>query len=341
PAEASSMRWALDVLDESTATLRAQIEVERRALEDPPVTRPLLEQLGCAQRRQGALRAAGSRWSVALRDGIADLAQRTDERVRDTTRSVLGWIDGELARTDPADAWEPFCASLQAHVAEEAAHLLEEIQAGAAELAGRIARLIDEQDGTPVEMPQPEAFDVEAIWSATSRSLTAGRAAPVALALNALRSGAGGIYLLGVLGGLAGLAIASPVTLGVGTVFGVKQIIDERGRDLDRRRRAAGDIARRFVADVQVELSSRSRRTIQDVHRTLRDVFSEHIGQTMASITATERSLQSTLEQEADARGRRAKHLGDELGRLEQVRRSAADLAHQIDPITQPSANTG
>ena len=145
--------------------------------------------------------------------------------------------------------------------------------------------------------------------------------------------------MLGMVGSLAGLALSAPISIGVGAAFGAKYLIDERRREQERRRRAAQEEVRRFLGDVQGELSVQTRRAIVDVQRSLRDGFSAEIEQVAVVTDRAVRTLQEMLERDAADRQRRADHLGRELSRLGEVRETVAATCRRLE--TASSAGSG
>ncbi len=63
----------------------------------------------------------------------------------------------------------------------------------------------------------------------------------------AVRGSYGGLVMVGFFGGLAGVALTAPVTLGIGLVLGGKQIRGERAKQLTQRRAQAKAAARSYI----------------------------------------------------------------------------------------------
>ena len=92
--------------------------------------------------------------------------------------------------------------------------------------------------------------------------------------LTLLRSSYGGIAMLGVFGGFAGIVLAAPVMAGVGLVLGTKGLRDERDRQMAQRRAQAKVAVRKYVDDVTYALGNETRDVLRQVQRRLRDHFS-------------------------------------------------------------------
>jgi hypothetical protein len=339
PTGRSSLVGSLRTASECVAALVATIEAERQALLDPGDAQIRLDEVARARQRLDNLRAVGPRWGTLLNDGITDLGQTVDADVRATVRSLLEWSDAEIARIDPLAGWEPFAAELQALVARKAHLVLEGISEQRERLAARLESLIEPERRLLVGSTDVTEIDVAGIWIRAEQARGGASTSAVDLALSGLRSSTAGIYMLGMVGSLAGLALSAPISIGVGAAFGAKYLIDERRREQERRRRAAQEEVRRFLGDVQGELSVQTRRAIVDVQRSLRDGFSAEIEQVAAVTDRAVRTLQEMLERDAADRLRRADHLGRELSRLGEVRETVAATCRRLE--TASSAATG
>lgn len=339
PAGRSSLVGSLRTTAECVAALVSTIEAERQALLDPSEAQIRLDEVGRARQRLDSLRAVGPRWGTLLNDGITDLGQTVDTDVRAAVRSLLEWSDAEIARIDPVSGWEPFAAELQAVVARESHRILEVISEQRERLATRLESLIVPEQRLPLGATDVTDIDVAGIWIRAEQARGGAATSAVDLALSGLRSSTAGIYMLGMVGSLAGMALSAPISIGVGAAFGAKYLIDERRRERERQRRAAQEEVRRFLGDVQNELSARTRRAVVDAQRSLRDGFSAEIEQVAALTDRSIRTLQEMAERDAADRHRRADHLSGELIRLGEVRETVAATCRRLEIAS--SAGTG
>jgi hypothetical protein len=88
-----------------------------------------------------------------------------------------------------------------------------------------------------------------------------------------------GVEMLGMLGTLAGAAVVGPAALGVALLFGGKQVVDERRRQLADRRQQARAFVSGFIEDVQFEVEGRLGTLLADLQRQMRERFAERIRQ--------------------------------------------------------------
>ena len=338
PTGRSSLVESLRTTAKCVAALVATIEAERQALLDPGDAQIRLDQVGRARQRLDSLRALGPRWGTVLNDGITDLGQTADTDVRTAVRSILQWSDVEIARIDPVAGWEPFAAELQALVAKESHRILEVISEQRERLATRLVSLIEPERRLPPGATDVADIDFAGIWTRAEQARGGASSTAVDLALSGLRSSTAGIYMLGMIGSLAGLALSAPISIGVGAAFGAKYLIDERHRERERQRRAGQEEVRRFLGDVQNELSARTRRAVVDAQRSLRDWYSAEIEQAAALADASTRGLQEMAKRDAADRRRRADHLSDELIRLGEVREAVAATCRRLEAASPAGA---
>ncbi len=289
-----SLAEASDALDH----LQMSAQARREALADPDRGRELLEQLETAKGRLDDLRKARSRWTTVLTDGIGDLNQECDYRLKSFIQGAQDHIERRLTDTDPARDWDAIVAEVQADMATAVQDIFDEIDGGLRRLAESVAGLL--QDDAALEAPviEPsEGIAPDALWSGLDRASDSRKAAALASALSALRGTSSGVMLLGVMARLAGLALATPISIGVGVAFGAKQVADERKRSLEKRRHEARAALRGFLNKAQIELGTRIRQEIRDGHRVLRDSFSQRIEELTATVSSSAVSIRSELEQ--------------------------------------------
>ncbi len=303
-AEREGAGRALAEAGDALEQLRVAARARREALADPERGRVLLEQFETAKARLDDLHKARSRWTTALADGIGDLNQESDYRLKSFIQRAQDHIEHRLSDTDPAREWEALAAEVQADMATAVQEIFDNIDEHLRGLAESIAELLEDEKG--FEAPTVESQEettAESLWAGLDRVSESRRAAVLSSALSALRGTSSGVMLLGVMARLAGLALATPISIGVGVAFGAKQVVDERKRSLEKRRHEARAALRGFLNKAQIELGTRIRQVIRDGHRALRDSFSHRIGELTATVTSGAAGIRTELDQhEADRR---------------------------------------
>jgi hypothetical protein len=146
-------------------------------------------------------------------------------------------------------------------------------------------------------------MDVDSLWRASLND-SAMLKELGGTAFSGLRGAQGGIIMFGLLTNLAGLALTTGATLGIGAVFGGKQIMDERRRQVIARRQQARQAVRQFVDDVQFEASKSLRDLGRDLQRRARDHFVGHINATSEELTASIERVRSAANAEEGVRRR-------------------------------------
>lgn len=296
-----------------------QRSAEREALANPKSAVQLLNELNEAKHRLASLRRSGARWTTILGDGITDLNQEIDRHLKTSSRDLIEHLDARLGEVDPAVEWEAASQDLQVSVAELGRHVFDRIRSGTEVLTDRVAAELSEAGlNTPV-IETANGTDLGPLWDSSDRSLAADKAKPLGTGIGALRGTSSGVVLMGVMANLAGVAIATPVAISVGLLFGAKHVIDERKRNVERRRQQARAIVRDYLSHAQTELAIESRRAVQEVHRLLRDSFSEQISDLNSSLTGTIRTIEETLTASDREHAQRGAVVSDQIERLEQL----------------------
>jgi GTPase SAR1 family protein len=314
----SSVR-ARDELQQAIGLVRAGLQAQRAALADTAAAQRSVEELEAARGRLEQIRKAGSRWSTLLSDGITDLNQATDQRLRIEFRRLLEEADEVLGSQDPAAVWDDYAPATRQAVTDLAGAVTGLVAERTGALGREVADQLGEDAGIGLDLgPRPEMADDDAGFELPESKFN-----PFSSVLTGLRGGSSGIILLGMIGRLAGLALATPVSVGVGVVFGAKQVMDERKRLLEKRRQEARTAARRYLSQAQTDLSAGVREQIKDAQRALRDEVSERLNQLNETYTTTIRSIETGLRQADEQRRTRVPRLDQQLGELDAIMTSS------------------
>ncbi len=310
---------ALDETSRSLLLLLTSVRTEHHALGDPDSADGLVDELTDARGRLGSLRKSGARWSTVLGDGVTDLNQEIDRHLKSSFRNLLEQFDDRLSDGDPTAQWDSFTEELRTSVVGLARDTFDRIQSGTDELADRVTNVLRSAGLQTPTIVTPDGVDLGELWDSSDRSLPSEKKGPIGAGLGALRGTSSGVILLGVMSNLAGIAIATPVAIGVGVVFGAKHIIDQRKRLAERRRQQTRTILREYVNQAQTELSLESRRAVQEVHRLLRDSFSDQITELNDALSDTVRTIEESLARTGQERRQRLALLSQQIEGLERL----------------------
>lgn len=321
---------ALSETSEAYGHLLTALRTEREALANPESAEQLLNELNEAKHRLASLRRSGARWTTILGDGITDLNQEIDRHLKTSTRDLLEDSDARLGAVDPAAEWEAASEDLQVSVAELGRHVFDRIRSGTEALTDRVTAELSEAGLNAPAIETADGTDLGSLWGSSDRSLATEKAKPLGAGLGALRGTSSGVVLMGVMANLAGVAIATPVAISVGLLFGAKHVIDERKRNVERRRQQARTIVRDYLSHSQTELAVESRRAVQEVHRLLRDSFSEQISGLNSALAGTIRTIEEALAASARERAQRTAVVSGQIERIEQLLQATDSQRSQI-----------
>jgi hypothetical protein len=326
-AKRRSVRRATDELRWGLNRLLEPIETELSILDNPQAAEAGMARLQAMADQLKKLQEAGSRWSTLLNDGFTDLRSEVDYQLRTAVRTLLTNVDVQLEDLDPASDWESFTQEVQETMSVAVGEAFAAIDQGVVIIGDQIAALLAQEEEVVLDPGGTDPLDVMAVWAGTERELKTadGKSVAGALAtgLSALRGGSSGMILLGMVGNLAGLALAAPVSVGVAAFFGAKQVIDTRNTALKQRRQEARTVVRQYIDEVNLEVSNRTRQSIQDFHRTLRDHYAARLQELSRSTTAAMQAAQESLARDHAGRKERA----------EKLRQWSAQLRRQLDEL--------
>ncbi|WP_409182787.1 dynamin family protein [Amycolatopsis sp. VS8301801F10] len=315
---------------ESTAALLAAVSVRAAAAELVETLRARAEAAGQeagvdqttllqrSQRRADELRRRNSRWQNLLADEIADLQSDAEYDLRERTRKIVETIDETFDRGDPVKVWDEFGPWLDSTLAEA----VETTYTFAAERAEWIAQAVAVTFGAQYDLPELPLSDSGADRIAEVRQPRIERFKIGQKAFTGLRGSYGGVLMFGLVTGLAGLPLINPVSIGAGVAFAAKTISDEGGMRLQRRQAVAKMTAQRHVDDVFLRFSKECRDAIRQVHRRLRDHFTE-LADGLADELTREREMIIAGSAE---RERRSAALRREIDRLAGLHKRAGEL---------------
>ena len=138
--------------------------------------------------------------------------------------------------------------------------------------------------GTPI------SFDVETLWQGgpTFKSRTK---SSVIASFGLVAGATVGVEMLGMLGTLLGAAVAGPAVLGVALVFGGKEVLSERRRQLTDRRQQARAFLAGFVEEVRFETDGRLASLIGEIQRQMRARFTDRIRELHRTYTESAEAL--------------------------------------------------
>jgi hypothetical protein len=209
---------------------------------------------------------------------------------------------------------------LRSALASAVEAVMNDAQDGAAAVNARAAEALALEDLPQLASIQPGLVDVRELWRGRLDGSPAAKAA-AAHALTGLRGAQSGIVLLGLASNLAGLALTAGATLGIGAIFGGKQILDERRRQAASRRQQARQAVRQFVDDVQFEASKSFRDLARDLQRRARDHFSAEMTAAAQGLAASAERLRSAASLEESERRRQIAAVESHLAAAREIER--------------------
>jgi hypothetical protein len=318
-------RRGLEEAQAAIAALKETAAQQLGALEDPDRASARLVELEAAKGRLEHLRGPGARWAQVLADSLSDTSGEADHQFRLALRTLSREIDDELETIDPARQWDVLAEKIRARVGASVDALFAAIEEGARTAERAVVEWLQANEG--LELPAPGGTGVPLLGDWTPRAVDRTRITQHAgLVFSGLRGGQGGILTIGMVATLAGITLTTAMTAGIGLVFGGKQILDERRRQLQARRQQARSNARQFIDDLQFETNKRVRDLSRDLQRQLRDGFLELVATRQRTCAESVAAVQAALQQDAAAREAGIAKLRERIQHLDLLAARAAEL---------------
>ena len=309
--------------------LREPVAAEVAALENPAVAAQMAADLDAVRARLATLAEGDASWSVRLEDEFAALRTRAEFAFQARMRQILRETQDEIERIDPSKAWPEVSQRVQQETAGAVRAAFLAATDGAAEIQALVARLLADEEVGLDSGGAPVSFDVETLWQGAPTF--DGSAKSALAASRGLFGGASvGVEMLGMLGALLGAAVVGPAVLGVAVVFGGKEVMSERRRQLADRRQQARSFVSGFFEEVRFEADGRLASLLDDVQRQMRARFSERIRELRRTFGESAAALERAAEGAETERRARLAALEGELAAIDDLRTGR----RQSDPKT-------
>ncbi len=309
--------------------LAGQFQAERKGLQDPEQAAEMMRKLESAKEQADRLRGQAAKWQQTLGDGVGDLQGDVDFDLRARIRTIMQESDEAIEATDPADAWEEFEPWLYRRVGEDIANNYQFLQMRGRELSQRVAEhfAVDEEQvalefsvGDPIQLVDQVGVEAEIdVQVMTHRQAM----------WTGVRGGYVGVIMLSMLGGMVGLALGPLLPVAAGLVLGRKALKDEKERQLGMRRSQAKNAVRKYVDEVQFQVTKDSRDTLRRIQRQLRDHYTARAEELMRSVTETLNAAQKNAQGDQVSRQKRLKDVSAELERVQKLRQSVRKVANE------------
>jgi GTPase Era involved in 16S rRNA processing len=330
-AVSSAIREALPAIGQ----LREPIEAELAALERPDDAERLVNQQQSVRMRLSTLTDGDARWSMRMDDEFAGLRSRVVFGFQTSLRQLVRGTHEEIERIDPSRSWSELGQRLQSDAATIVRSAFLETTDGAVGIQHLISELLADVDEGFDQSTSPIRYDVTEAWRGGPEF--GGRRQTGMLTTMGLLGGAVvGVEMLGMLGTLAGAAIVGPAALGVALLFGGKQVVDERRRQLADRRQQARTFVSGFIEDVQFEVEGRLSTLLGDLQRQMRERFSERVRQLQRTNQEALEALQRAMDESGAKRQDRLLRLREDLAALADLQARAAAIT-ESHPTRTPS----
>lgn len=320
-AQVTAAQRALSDTRNAAQQMITTYSTELGVLENPESAQATLRALEDAKEKLNHLRGPGARWSVVLNDGFAVIASQVDYQFRSSMRTLLRAVEEEIEESDPASKWDEIGSQLRTDVAQAVDETFNRLTDDTTDLRDTIVALLQDEFAELDAVQNADLqIDVLAMW--TEREIeTESVSGKFFQGLNAMRGSYMGLLMVGMLGNLIGIAMVGPLLVGAGLLFGGRHIVEERKKQITKRRQQARTFVRQFIDDVQFEVGTRIREATRDLQRELRDYFTDRLNELMRTYAEAAQATQQSLQQDQATRERRITDLRSRVEKLNELQR--------------------
>jgi len=287
------------------------------------------------------LKSGVSKWQQSLNDGIVDLQADVDHDLRGRIRQVTRQADEALDASDPADTWDEFQGWLYRRVAEDVVQSYAFMFGRAQQLIARVAEHFGE-DGAGIVVDLDVANPTEVLSTVDSNTdIDIHKVGMGTQGMAALRGSYGGLLMFGMLGRMAGLAMANPATIIIGLFMGRQALRGEKERQLTMRRNQARQAHRKYTDEVGFVVGKDSRDTLRRVQRRMRDFFAARAEELHRSTSEALAGAQQAAKADETTRQKRLRDVDAELKRIGVLRDKALGLAPELRKASAKAKGAG
>jgi hypothetical protein len=288
-AVANHILFALDQLTDMLQSRRSRLLQPGRPAQVRAAART-------AEQRLDEMRNSSARWQKLLRDSFANVTSDVDFDLRQRMQAVLTQAEHTIEHTNPAKNWDEFAAWLRQRLTAEAqanndlalnASRSVSLQAAKHIVPGEM-HIIDPPQAT-VAMDLPTSLTADQALG----SSRIGISAAVNIALRAYM----GFVMFYLLTRLTGLTLPMILSLIPTFLMGGLAVIEERNRQLEKRRDQACATVRSYITDFSMRVTKESRDQLRQLEQELRDTYGARSEQMQRSLADTRNQCQHTLKE--------------------------------------------
>jgi hypothetical protein len=267
-------------------------------------------------------------WQIALGDGATELMSQIDFDLRDRLREVLEEAEEQITKSNPTGDWKRFNEAVHSSAVESVHTTFELANKRSRWLAGQVAaKLAGNANGAGVALPDVSLpYPEDALRRVKPMEKPDG-GGMFARLVNSLRGSYGGILMVGVLTSLAGLQLISVWSVAAGVLLGMFTFWEDAKNGKQRGKAEAKMAVSKLVDSVNFRVGDELRAELRDVHRTLRDHFTEINDQRLRVASDAVRAAMEAPELNNGQVSARLSELQNQLAELRQLRTQAAAVA--------------
>jgi hypothetical protein len=248
-----------------------------------------------AEERLDEVRSSSVRWQKLLRDSFATITSDVEFDLRQRMQAVLAEAEETIEHSDPAQNWDEFTGWLRQRATAEAQSVHDLAVTSSRTVSLQVAKHV-----APGEMhiidPPPATIATELPTALTSDKALGSSRVSISSGMNIVFPAYGIFMMFYVLTNVIHLLPLSPaIGLVPAVVVGGLVIIEERKRQLEKRRAQANMTVRSYITDFSMRVTKDSRDLMRQLEQELRDAYGARSEQLQRSLTGTLNVFHRTL----------------------------------------------
>jgi len=306
--------------------LELSLQSELSALTDPEGTPGVLANLERAKEENDELRRRSARWQITLGDGMSDLTSDMDYDLRDRMRSIQREADAAIEKGDPALVWDEMIDWLEQRVASAIADTFVWNEQRSRWLSEQVASHFSDVE---VRLPDIRVDSTEDVLDPVEivPPLDPGQLGFMQKVLIGMRGSYGGVLMIGLMTGIAGLSLINPISLAAGILIGRRAFSDDKEARITRRQMEGKALIRRQIEDVVFHVGKQLKDRMRFVQRAVRDHFTEIADEHHRSLADSLAAAQKAARLFSQEREQRIIQIRIELKKVQALREQTPEIA--------------
>jgi hypothetical protein len=249
-----------------------------------------------AEERTESLRGRTARWQKMLHDSFATITSDVEFDLRERMQAVLAEAEETIERVNPAKNWDELAAWLRQRLEAEARANHDLAVTSSRAVSQRVAENFTLSEMHIVD-PPPIQIPADLPTGLTAKQALSGSRVSLSTVMGVYFPAYSGLLMFVIGPKLFGFDISPYIGLVPALIMGGIAFIEERKRQLEKRRAQANTTVRNYVTDFTMRVTKDSRDLLRQLEQELRGAYGDRTEAMQRSITDTRNAAYRTLRE--------------------------------------------